>query len=629
MIYNFLEKAYNKKVNGHGLAIFRIIYSLVLLGEISHLLYFQHLIFDAIPFIEVAEINFAIPLGIWFISVVFILFGAFTRFFSIINYLMALILIGSIHNFEYHVFYAYMGINFLFLFLPVSQCLSIDRLLLKLKYSNTTFQYNPPITISQIYYFLPCIVGIGLVYLDSVFYKIASNMWLSGLGVWLPSTLPMITHINLSPILNLEYWIKFLGCFTILFEFFFLFIFFRKKWRWLIFTIGMGLHLGILIQFPIPWFALCVCAIYILVMPIGFWDNIFLNKKLKPSTLFVFYDAECPLCIRTKIVVNHFNNNQKIKFLTVQNASAENKYLAEISYNELLNDIHAVDIDGKVYSGVNTYIQILKRIYYLYPFAIILKLPGINFIANKTYKFIANNRNTERCTEDNCGYNIPVISNNNDIKLMNHYTVGDLKRQSLFLFIYILIIFQSLLFYRTWSFDVIKVKTNFSNSFVDKSINRCLSPFESVFKIGLGTTCHPVFTDVVHFNRYNHDIAVVYINSISRQENWLPIVNKKGMPDWYNYGCNWVNWTFRVNGRNIDQEQLIKGVERYTAFWAYKNNISLNKAKFKIKVKKIDTPNGWEKNYLNKQIAKPWLDGGYVLWQNNKMSTFIKDIESI
>ena len=169
---NFLRKYFDKKIDGTGLAIFRIAYCAVLLCEIAQLFYFRHLVFDKIPYIQVAEIDFAIPISIWFISVLMILFGVYTRFSSIINYLMSLILIATISSYEYHVFYAYMGVNFLLMFIPVSQCLSIDRLFVKLKHSNTTFQYNPTKNVSQLYYFLPLFLAVGLIYFDSIFIKL-------------------------------------------------------------------------------------------------------------------------------------------------------------------------------------------------------------------------------------------------------------------------------------------------------------------------------------------------------------------------------------------------------------------------------------------------------------------------
>ena len=77
---------------------------------------------------------------------------------------------------------------------------------------------------------------------------------------------------------------------------------------------------------------------------------------------------------------------------------------------------------------------------------------------------------------------------------------------------------------------------------------------------------------------------------------------------------------------------LNSGVRDFTAFWSNKSmKIDLSDAKFLIKVKKIDGLKDWqwEKDFLNKQIAKPWIDGGYVEWKDKKFISHIKDIESL
>ena len=64
-INNFLSNAYNKQIDGTGLAVFRIFYCIVLLCEIIQMYYFRHLIFDKIPFVEIAEIDFAFRRNAW------------------------------------------------------------------------------------------------------------------------------------------------------------------------------------------------------------------------------------------------------------------------------------------------------------------------------------------------------------------------------------------------------------------------------------------------------------------------------------------------------------------------------------------------------------------------------------
>lgn len=164
---------------------------------------------------------------------------------------------------------------------------------------------------------------------------------------------------------------------------------------------------------------------------------------------------------------------------------------------------------------------------------------------------------------------------------------------------------------------------------MDKFVTKVINYYSPELREFTGITKHPVFSQAIHFDGYNHIIAVVYQNKETKEEVWLPIIDKNGQPDLYIYGANWVNWTFRVNSTRISNTNLNRGLQIYTAFWAHKNNIDLNNATFLIKVKKIEQPNGWEKDFLTKQIAKPWMDGGFISWENKVFSSQIKDIEKL
>lgn len=106
-----IRRLYEKQISVLGLSVFRIFYGMVLLVEICQFYYFRHLIFDKIPYLKTAEINFGIPTVIWVISVVFIILGLFTRTATHINYLLSLILIRSIISYKNHMIYAYLGIR--------------------------------------------------------------------------------------------------------------------------------------------------------------------------------------------------------------------------------------------------------------------------------------------------------------------------------------------------------------------------------------------------------------------------------------------------------------------------------------------------------------------------------------
>jgi hypothetical protein len=99
-------------------------------------------------------------------------------------------------------------------------------------------------------------------------------MWLSGLGFWLPSSLPQNARTNLSWVLNQEYLVQVFGYGILVFELLFLFLIWIRPLRWVLITMGILLHLGIAIAYPIPHFALLMLALYIPLLPDEVWHKL-------------------------------------------------------------------------------------------------------------------------------------------------------------------------------------------------------------------------------------------------------------------------------------------------------------------------------------------------------------------
>jgi len=318
--------------------------------------YFKELIFDRIPFLVSYEISIDILLLFWIISIVMLCIGLFTRTFAVVNYLFTIIICGTITSYEYHMFYAYLGVGFLFLFMPISKSYSLDALILKLKHSNAKVAYNPDTKVSQIYYFLPLFLTIGLIYIYSVFYKFSSDYWMTGLGMWRPSVFPNFNAYGETIFINNLFLTKLFGYTMIIFEFVFVFLFWFKKLRIPFFITGIGLHLGILIFFLIPWFALGYMAIYLLLVPVSYFRKFFAFFKSKKQTLHFVYDGDCPLCNRTKIIITSLDFFNKIAFVTAQNVKRKHNIEAinAIEDEQLILHIHSFSNKGKVYKGVDT-----------------------------------------------------------------------------------------------------------------------------------------------------------------------------------------------------------------------------------------------------------------------------------
>ncbi|PSG86534.1 HTTM domain-containing protein [Aurantibacter aestuarii] len=288
---NFINKLYQKKISSKGLGIFRICFSLVLLLEVNRIYRYKELYYDPIPFIESINFNYTLVLILWQISLVAIFLGFFTRLFAIINYIIAFILINDFGVYEYHMDYVYLGISFLFIFVPTEKSYSIDAIFKSQTSSKILTQKT-----SVLSYYSLVFVGIALVYFGSIFFKIRSNAWLNGLGIWLPCSLPQVTITNNQWVLNQEYFIKLIGYIALIFELFFIFLFFVKKFRLPLFIIGVIMHIGIAAVFPIPYFAFGYVALYLLLIPVSFWEKLHYNlkfysvkNKIKSNLFLIIY----------------------------------------------------------------------------------------------------------------------------------------------------------------------------------------------------------------------------------------------------------------------------------------------------------------------------------------------------
>lgn len=611
---NWCKSKFNQEIDATGLAWFRIAYSLVLFFEVRRIWEFSHLMYEKIPFIQVSDINWNGAFIIWLVSISCLMMGLVTRLSSIVNYLFSIVFIAFIGEFEYHVFYAYMGLNFLIMFLPVSRVWSLDRLIQKLRYSNAKIHYNPPTTTSVFSYWVPLFIGVGLVYFDSIFFKFTDPIWMAGLGMWWPASHVSASFIALPELLNQKWLMLFLGYLTVLFELVFLFLFYFKSFRWVFWFIGMGLHMGILIFFPIPFFALAVVALYILLIPVGFYKRF--GRLKREAKVTFYYDGECPLCARTKIILEHFDLFGLIKFKTVQSSYSTDGILSKIPLEHLLDDIHAVDGEGRVYKGFDTYRAVMKANFVLWPFYIITLIPGVSFVGNKIYHLVSRNRITERCTDDSCGISfIELPKSDKEIKLFKSISLNDLKYHIVMCFLLVCIFAQSCMIY---SADPVQyaLPSSYRSSFINGAINRCCMAVHYFSKGYLGITHHAVFGHY-HFANSDDLIKVEFIDP-SGGRVLLPMTREDGRPGSYISGSSWVNWTFRVLNSDVDSSNFTKGIQRYTAFWLKKNFRGPLNGRFVLYHKPMTVPDYWEYGVLERDLNNNrWMEIGDAEWRDN------------
>jgi predicted DCC family thiol-disulfide oxidoreductase YuxK len=595
--HSMIRRLSRNKIGGEGLAIFRFLYAIVLMCEIAHFIIYRELKFDPIPFLEPFELDFLPVFLVWELVVFMLMIGAFTRTVTIINYVLNLVFFSTIQSFEYHMTYVYTGINFLLMFVDVSKCYSFDRLWLKLKYSNTKNIYEPPRTVSQLHYIAIQFVALGLVYFDSTFYKLASPLWLNGLGLWLPASMPNHIVNDLTPLLNQKWLVLALGYLTFAFELSFIFLFWIRYLRIPLATIGVGLHVGILIVFYIPWFALGYIVLYATLVPVSLWEKLRNSFRSRDSKTTFFYDGECPLRLRKRIILESLDVRKVIRFRTVQEADPEEEGLGGIPPEQLFEHPYSVDRQGEVREGYLAYAQLFREMVFLYPLSVFMRLPIASFLGQRIYGRIVSNRNGKRYTEEDSGY--PTLSfpnaSSSEVRLFSNFRLGDLKTAAWSIFLVSAVLFQMNAIFSSPIGAKITGNRIRTNAFIHDNAKNIL-----------GITKHPVFLDF-HFQSTLNFIGIGWEDRAGVR-TWLPILDERGMLNGYAFGSNMVNWTHRTSKPDPRGKPFQTRMARWMTFWLKENGIPFSGGHFNIYKKWTHYPRGWEKDFLKKQIAKRWVN---------------------
>jgi predicted DCC family thiol-disulfide oxidoreductase YuxK len=612
---------FQTKLSSKGLGLFRIAFGILLLSEGSHVFEFQRLIFDDVPYLSTFDFELLPLFSIWIIALTCFIIGLKTRTAAIVSYAISLFIFNN-PPFECHMHYAYLGLGFLFIFLPLSKSFSVDRILMKIKYSNLRKHYIPSEETTLFNYLLIILTGLGFFYFDSVLFKITSNIWMSGLGVWYPGTLPQITTLNDQFLLDQEWLMKGLSWVTVIFESVFIFLFWFRRFRVPLLIIGLGLHLGILIKFPIPYFSFGYLFLYILMVPPYWWISIAKKFKLKKPLLKFYYDEECPLCLRTVIIINSIDIFGAVDCRSVQRFASHEKVLQSTPEERLLADIYSVS-GNSVYRGYFTYAQVCQKLIYTWPIGIIMLIPGISHMGRWVYSRIAKHRFVERCTSDNCYVpNLNPPPEYDKMTILKGLTLFKVKSFALSLLMIGLILLQ--LNVSIWSPAAQKFTGPilYSDSWGMEKINGMSQKLKYLSVKYFGITHHPVFMDF-HFKDLDHVIGLTFEEE--GMTVWLPITTRRGLPGEYLKGDIWVNWNWRVVRNQIDKKILIDGLEDYTAFWLGKNGHDFDDAHFKVKLKEFELPDGWEKGFLTKALENEWQNMGEVSWQDEEFVVNLSD----
>jgi predicted DCC family thiol-disulfide oxidoreductase YuxK len=631
LLFSNINALYLKRVPATGVGLFRILFGLITLQEILFLIFFNHLIFDPIPFLDVEFPMIVFFLWLWALVAIALMVGYRCQVASIANYLFWLVFVNFTpmqRDFDGGFDLFMIGANFLLIFMPIDKAFAVDALRKKLATPFVHYsKYSRP-EVSALVYYLPVAICLGFLYFDSVIHKMFAEHWRNGLGAWLPSSIPYyISAIDMSGLLNQEYLQKFIGYTIIVFQFTFLWFFQRRKLRPLFFLVGISLHLGITLSFNIYPFGMGMLAFYTLVMPFAWYRQIGDWLRSKQPKLTVLYDQQCPLCCRTALLLNHFDVLQGVDFKAAQVYAKDYAVLQHLDEEQLLTDLYAVHANGQFYAGVATYAQILIAMRYTAVLGWLLNLPLIYSLACQRYRKIADSRARVACdvtciSSADAGFGrtwYERVFEAESGELSVKASKARVHKISKVLVVLIVLQLNSSIHYGIlYRLHVNTRQSSISSVMTDMS--NALLMFSNTF---LGITPHALYLHD-HFAGYDHLLAITYLDE-QGNEQWLPFVNEQGRmlaPNWGRVHSMWANIAVTPN---IDELRLKKFIMKVTAFWGVKTGLDLEKTLFIIKMKKISTPFEWEKDLRIKNLSGEWLSIGSARWQGKEIAVSLPE----
>ncbi|MBI4663787.1 MAG: DUF393 domain-containing protein [Verrucomicrobia bacterium] len=105
----------------------------------------------------------------------------------------------------------------------------------------------------------------------------------------------------------------------------------------------------------------------------------------------VLYDDQCPLCTFQMKVLTWLDWLNVVRLMPLSNSEAA-QIAPQLTRDDLLEAIHCVTPERRVYRGARCIRFVGMRMPLLVPLALVLWIPGVIWIAEKIYAWVSRNR---------------------------------------------------------------------------------------------------------------------------------------------------------------------------------------------------------------------------------------------
>lgn len=110
------------------------------------------------------------------------------------------------------------------------------------------------------------------------------------------------------------------------------------------------------------------------------------------SPTLVLYDGQCPLCQRSVRILQRLDWLGRLRFADARDPANVPATDPPLEHRRLMEEMHVVTNDGRVYHGFAAFRFMAWRLPVLWLTAPFLYIPGVPFIGQRVYMWVARNR---------------------------------------------------------------------------------------------------------------------------------------------------------------------------------------------------------------------------------------------
>ena len=116
----------------------------------------------------------------------------------------------------------------------------------------------------------------------------------------------------------------------------------------------------------------------------------------------VFYDGDCPLCMREITMLQKMDRHGRIRFSNIADPTFDPASVA-LDHAALMAKIHGRLPSGEMIEGVEVFRQLYAAVGFG-PVVALTRIPGVSHALDASYRWFAKNRLrlTGRCEDDSC-----------------------------------------------------------------------------------------------------------------------------------------------------------------------------------------------------------------------------------